>query len=107
MFDHHSQLNNFPNYDISDSISYERQLQEMLAKLQDMAETNLVQADQYKKQGYECSTHTQTFEVNDPVWLLIPHQRKLFQMARKLDGKSPININIVNDKSHYKALHVN
>ena len=89
--------------------SYERQLQEKLAKLQDMVEANLVQAAQYRKQGYSSSTHTRTFEVNDPVWLLILHQGKLDSNWQGVwtmkEIKSPVNVNIVNDKGHYKVVH--
>ena len=111
MFGHHPQFNSFHNCDVSDATSYGRQLQEKLAKLQDMVEANLVQAAQYQKQGYDRSTHTRTFAVNDPVWLLIPRQGKL---DSKWQGgwtvkeiKSPVNINIVNDNGHCKVVHIN
>ena len=111
MFGRHPQFNSFRNCDVSDATSYGRQLQEKLAKLQDMVEANLVQAAQYQKQGYDRSAHTRTFAVNDPVWLLIPRQGKLDSkwqggwMVKEI--KSPVNVNIVNDNGHCKVVHIN
>ena len=71
-----------------------------------MVKSNLVQAAQYQKQGYDCSTHTRTFAVNDPVWLLIPHQGKLDSkwqggwMLKKL-------IRVLNNNVHCKVVHIN
>ena len=48
MFGHHPQFNNVTNYDVSDTTSYESQLQEKLAKLLDMVEANLAQ---YQNKG--------------------------------------------------------
>lgn len=76
-----------------------------------MVEANLVQAAQYQKQGYDHSTQTRTFAVNDPVWLLIPHQGKLdskWQGGWKVkEITSPVIVNIVNDKGHCKVVHIN
>ena len=68
-----------------------------------MVEANLVQAAKFKKQGYDRSTQTRRFAVNNPVWLLILHQGKLDSkwqggsMVKEI--KSPVNVNIVNNKA--------
>ena len=69
MVGRHLEFNNFPNYNVSDSTSYKRQLQENLAKQLDVLEAKLVQAAQYRKQGCDCSTRT--FEANDTIRLFI------------------------------------
>ena len=44
MFGRQPQFNSFPGHDVSDPTSYQKELQTKLAKLQDMVETNIVQA---------------------------------------------------------------
>ena len=48
-----------------------------LAKLKDILETTIVQAASRQKSGYDYGSDIRTFEINDPVWLLVPHQGKL------------------------------
>ena len=59
--------------------------------------------------GYNYGSRIRTFGVNDPVWLLVPHQEKLhgLQVAKKLDSdhegiKGYSYIEISNEKGHCK-----
>ena len=51
-----------------------KKLQAKLAKFQSIVDTNIVQAASL---GYNYGSRIRTCGVNDPVWLLIPHQEKL------------------------------
>ena len=110
MFGRQPQFNSFPGHDVSDPTSYQKELQAKLAKLQDILETNIVQAASSQKSGYDYGSHIRTFEVNDPVWLLVPRQGKL---ASKWQGgwkvkalKSTVNLEICNKKGHCKVVHI-
>ena len=94
-----------------DLTSYQKELQAKLAKLRDMVEANLVQSVSYQKTGYDLNTQSRTFKPNETVWLLIPRRGKLeskWQGGWKVRAvKSPINIQIINEKDHCKVVHVN
>ena len=79
--------------------------------MQDIVETNIVQAASSQKSGYDYGSHIRTFEVNDPVWLLVPRQGKLtskWQGGWKVKAlKSTINLEICNKKGHCKVVHIN
>ena len=111
MFGRQPQFNSFPGHDVSDPTSYQKELQAKLAKLQNMVETNIVQVASSQKSGYDYGSCVRTFEVDDPVWLLIPCQDKLsskWQGGWKVKTlKGTVNIEISNEKGHCKVVHIN
>ena len=58
--------------------SYQRELQvRKVTQIKDIVETTILQATSRQQSGYDYGSDITTFEINDPVWLLVPHQGKL------------------------------
>ena len=89
--------------------SYEGHMQEKLAELQDLVETNLAEAAAHQKMIHdEHSTH-RYFDVGDMVWLSVPTAGKLdprWEGNWKISAvKSPVTMEITDGRK--KVVHVN
>ena len=85
-------------------------MQEKLAELQDLVETNLAEAAARQKMMYDKHSTYRYFDVGDMVWLSVPTAGKL---DPRWEGnwmisavKSPVTIEITDGKRK-KVVHVN
>ena len=93
-----------------DASTYQQQLQAKLAELQGFIETNLVEAAQAQKSGYDNQSRVTQFWKGDLVWLSNPTAGKLsprWEGGWKIQEiKSPVTMKITNSH-HSKVVHVN
>ena len=93
-----------------DSDSYPAHLRAKLAELQDLVESNLVQAAEHQKTNYDLQSCCRTFRTGDLVWLSRPTAGKL---DPRWEGnwsvkavKSPCHVEIT-DGQRTRVVHVN
>ena len=89
-----------------DPISYKDYMQENLAELQDLVETNLAQAVAHQKIMYDKHSTYRYFNVGDMVWLSVPTAGKLdpkWEGNWKISAvKSPVTTEITDGKRKKK-----
>ena len=93
-----------------DPTSYKGHMQEKLAELQDLVETNLAEAAAHQKMTYDKHSTYRHFDVGDMVWLSVPTAGKLdprWEGNWKISAvKSPVTMEIT-DGRRKKVVHVN
>ena len=110
MFGRQPQSTQFEPQLAFDPTSYKGYMQEKLAELQDLVETNLAEAAAHQKMIYDKHSTYRYFDVGDMVWLSVPTASKLdprWEGNWKISAvKSPVTMEIT-DGRRKKVVHVN
>ena len=110
MFGRQPRINEYTESQAYDASTYQQQLQAKLAELQGFIETNLVEAAQAQKSGYDNQSRVTQFRKGDLVWLSNPTAGKLsprWEGGWKIQEiKSPVTMKLTNSH-HSKIVHVN